>query len=193
MAELQQLAELSRKSVFQADENQMNSDKLEKERLQKEVIDLRKELSIVIATKVELEEIHQENVDKVQVELVASQKMYQISEDELYKLKIQNENLRMDLKQAKDLITKYRDEIGAVQAQVMHSHSISKICQLNLEKLKIYIFYFLCFCFKCEVFRNDFELERKAREEMAHERDQMIADMKLLKKRNHALVDEAQS
>lgn len=123
MAELQQLAELSRKSVFQADENKMNSDKLENERLHKEAIDLRKELSIVIATKVELEEIHQENLDKLQVELVASQKMYQISEDEIYKLKIQNENLRMDLKQSKDLITKYRDEIGAVQAQVMHSLS----------------------------------------------------------------------
>lgn len=43
------------------------------------------------------------------------------------------------------------------------------------------------------MFRNDFELERKARVEMVNERDQMIADMKLLKKRNHALVDEAQS
>lgn len=118
VAELQQLAELSRKSVFQAEENKMNSDKLEKERLHKEVIDLRKELSIVIASKVELEEIHQENLDKLQVELVASRKMYQISEDEIYKLKIQNENLRMDLKQTKDIISKYRDEICAVQAQV---------------------------------------------------------------------------
>lgn len=119
MAELQQLAEISRKSVLLADENKLNSDKLEKEHLEKEVIDLRKELSIVIASKVELEEIHQENLDKLQTELVANQKMYRISEHEIYNLKIQYENLRMDLKQSKDLIAKYRDEIGAVQAQVM--------------------------------------------------------------------------
>lgn len=36
-------------------------------------------------------------------------------------------------------------------------------------------------------------MERKAREEMASERDQMIADIRMLKQRNQALVDEAQS
>lgn len=46
-------------------------------------------------------------------------------------------------------------------------------------------------CYQCEVYRNDFELERKQREEMASEREQMIADIKMLKKRNLALVDEA--
>lgn len=46
---------------------------------------------------------------------------------------------------------------------------------------------------QCHVYQSDFELERKARQEMAGERDQMFADIKMLKKRNQALVDEAQS
>lgn len=46
---------------------------------------------------------------------------------------------------------------------------------------------------QCDVYHNDFELERKQREEMVWEREQMIADIKMLKKRNQALVDEAQS
>lgn len=36
-------------------------------------------------------------------------------------------------------------------------------------------------------------MERKQREEMATEREQMIADITMLKRRNQALVDEAQS
>lgn len=43
------------------------------------------------------------------------------------------------------------------------------------------------------MYRNDFDLERKQREEMASEREQMIADIKMLKQRNQALIDEAQS
>lgn len=36
-------------------------------------------------------------------------------------------------------------------------------------------------------------MERKQREEMAEEREQLISDIRMLKKRNQALVDEAQS
>lgn len=46
---------------------------------------------------------------------------------------------------------------------------------------------------QCDVYRKDFEIERKQREEMAQEREQMIADITMLKRRNQALVDEAQS
>lgn len=124
MDELQHLAELSRKSVSEAEENKMYTDKLEKQRLQKEVIDLRNELSIVIASKVELEEIHQENLDKLHIELVVSQKINQVNEDEINKLRLQNENLKMDLKQSKALNSKYRDELGAVQTQVKYANRI---------------------------------------------------------------------
>lgn len=48
-------------------------------------------------------------------------------------------------------------------------------------------------CLQCDVYRNDFELERKQREEMACEREQLLADIRMLKNRNQALVDEAQS
>lgn len=43
------------------------------------------------------------------------------------------------------------------------------------------------------MYRTDFEIERTQREEMAREREQLLADIHLLKKRNQALVDEAQS
>lgn len=46
---------------------------------------------------------------------------------------------------------------------------------------------------QCEIYRKDFEQERKQREGMACEREQLIADINMLKKRNQALIDEAQS
>lgn len=46
---------------------------------------------------------------------------------------------------------------------------------------------------QCEVYRTDFELERKQREEMACEREHLLSDIQMLKERNKALVDEAQS
>lgn len=52
---------------------------------------------------------------------------------------------------------------------------------------------FILQCPQCDVYRKDFEIERKQREEMAQEREQMIADITMLKRRNQALVDEAQS
>lgn len=52
---------------------------------------------------------------------------------------------------------------------------------------------FILISYQCDVYRKDFEIERKQREEMAQEREQMIADITMLKRRNQALVDEAQS
>lgn len=46
--------------------------------------------------------------------------------------------------------------------------------------------------FQCEVFKNDFELERHARQEIAGEREKLCAEINLLKKRNQLLVEEAQ-
>lgn len=121
MAELQKLAELSRKSFLQSEQNRNVADKSETERLARQVNELKTEMANVIASKVECEEIHQENVEKcaqLQVELVAIQTLYKNANEDAITLRTKNEDLKKDLKQSKDLIAKYRDEIGAIQAQV---------------------------------------------------------------------------
>ncbi|XP_055307839.1 NF-kappa-B essential modulator isoform X2 [Sitodiplosis mosellana] len=158
VAELQHLAELSRKTCIQTEKNLLITDKFEKEELEKQIQSLKLELANTIATNVEIEEAHQET----KVKLVAIQELFKNSTAEIANLKKKNECLQRDLDETKALASQYCENMNMIQTQ-------------------------------CDVFRNDFELERKQREEMACERDQMIADIKMLKKRNQALVDEAQS
>lgn len=44
---------------------------------------------------------------------------------------------------------------------------------------------------QCEVFKNDFEMERQARQEIAGEREKLCGEIILLKQRNHLLVEGA--
>lgn len=44
-----------------------------------------------------------------------------------------------------------------------------------------------------EVYKDDFETERQARQDLAGEKDQILSDLQLLQKRNQALIEEAQS
>lgn len=43
-----------------------------------------------------------------------------------------------------------------------------------------------------EIYRNDFESERKSRQDMASEREEILSDLKLLQRRNEELMMAAQ-
>lgn len=173
VAELQQLAELSRKTCLQNEQTLLMTEKLEKEQLEKQIQSLKLELANTIAMNVEIEEAHQET--KGQLKSATA---------EIANLKKRNESLQRELDETKALETQYREKASVIQTQVI---PIDIFNCLFTSTLGFFVFN------QCDVFRNDFELERKQREEMACERDQMIADIKMLKKRNQALIDEAQS
>lgn len=44
-----------------------------------------------------------------------------------------------------------------------------------------------------EIYRNDFEMERSSRQNLASEREDLLTDLKLLQRRNQQLIDEAQA
>lgn len=122
VAELQKLAELNRTSGLQAEK--IRSDGINKgmEQKDKQILELKSELANVIASKVELDEINRENIEKwksLQIELTAVQGLYRNASEENGKVMIQNENLKQDIIQSKKLIAKYREEIDVIQTQVI--------------------------------------------------------------------------
>lgn len=58
----------------------------------------------------------------------------------------------------------------------LKSHYCQQINALNFFQLNIY--------------KNDFELERTARQEIAGEKEQLLLDLKMLQKRNQALIED---
>lgn len=48
--------------------------------------------------------------------------------------------------------------------------------------------WFYSLLLQLEVFRDDFETERKSRQEMASEREEILSDLKLLQRRNEELM-----
>lgn len=162
VAELQHLAELSRKTRLQTDQEQINLLQSKNEQLENQMQNLKLELANAIATKVDTDEAYHESkkqCDRQNVELLAIRELYKNASTEIATLKAQNDGLRRELEHTK---TTMEEQKNVIQAQ-------------------------------CDVYRKDFEIERKQREEMADERDQMVADITMLKRRNQALVDEAQS
>lgn len=121
VAELQKLAELNRSSGLQAEKIRSDVMNQEIEHKEKQILELKSELANVIASKVELDEINRENIEKwknLQIELTAVQGLYRNASEDNGKLMIQNENLKQDVIQSKKLIAKYREEIDVIQTQV---------------------------------------------------------------------------
>lgn len=50
---------------------------------------------------------------------------------------------------------------------------------------------FLLFNDQSEVYKTDFELERNARQEIAGQKEQILADLQLLQRRNQILLDRS--
>lgn len=121
VAELQHLAELSRKSRIDGKDEQILAEKLKNEQLEKQVNALKSELANTIALNVESDEAFRENVqkcDKLQVELVVIQELYKNASIEIATLKAQNECLRRDLEKTKTLVGEWRENANVIQTQV---------------------------------------------------------------------------
>lgn len=121
--ELQHLAELSRKTREEGEEEQLTAHNLEKERLVKQIQNLKLELANTIAMNVESDEANRESAkrcEKLSFELDAIQKLYRNATAEIVSLKSKNECLQRDLDQARALADEFRETTNIIQAQVIN-------------------------------------------------------------------------
>lgn len=126
VAELQQLAELSRKTHLHNDQAQIDALNLKNEQLENQVQNLKFELANVIATKVDTDESYRESVkkcDQQTVELLAIRELFRNASAEVASLKGQNDDLRRTVEHTKDTMA---DEINVIQAQV--SGILLRVC-----------------------------------------------------------------
>lgn len=123
MAELQQLAELSRKTHSQNDQEQITILKSQNKQLENEMQNLKLELANAIATKVDTDEAYRESVkqcDQQNVELRAIRELYKNASAEIATLKTQNEGLRHEVEQTKSTM---EERSNVIQAQVSDTHT----------------------------------------------------------------------
>lgn len=150
--------------------------------LEELVKNLHVELSNAIAEKLEFEDMKTtfaDEIDCVQVNLVATEEMYKLSKAEALELKATNATLKQDIKTLEDRLAVKQEEISTIKAQV---------------KTVTGFFFSLFSIFRTlqlEVYKTDFELERMARQEMAGQKQQLATDLQLLQRRNQSLLDGA--
>lgn len=121
VAELQHLAELSRKTRLQSDAEQINALKSKNDQFENQMQNLKLELANSIAMKIDTDEAHRESIkrfDRQNVELLAIQELYKNATVEIAALKAQNEGTRRELEQTKTMVADYHDQINVIQAQV---------------------------------------------------------------------------
>lgn len=121
MAELQHLAELSRKTRLQNDEEQINALKSKNAELENQMQNLKLELANAIAVKVDTDEAYCENIkkyDRQNVELLAIQELYKNATAEIASLKAQNDGLRRELEHTENAMAECREQTNVIQAQV---------------------------------------------------------------------------
>lgn len=121
VAELQHLAELSRKTRLQNDAEQINALKSKNDQFENQMQNLKLELANSIAMKIDTDEAHRESIkrfDRQNVELLAIQELYKNATVEIAALKAQNEGTRRELEQTKTMVVDYHDQINVIQAQV---------------------------------------------------------------------------
>lgn len=121
MAELQHLAELSRKTRLQNDAEQINALKSKNEQLEGQLQNLKLELANAIAMKVDTDEAHRESIkqnDQQNVKLLAIQELYKNATAEIASLKAQSDGPRREIEQIKSVAADYQDQINVLQAQV---------------------------------------------------------------------------
>lgn len=112
---MQHLAELSRKTCLQSEENLLITEKLEKEQLKNQIQCLKSELANAIAMNVEIEEANQET----KVTLTAIQELFKNATAEIANLKKRNECLQRELGESKALATEFRENASVLQTQVI--------------------------------------------------------------------------
>lgn len=118
MAELQHLAELSRKTRLQNDREQINALNAKNEQLENQLQILKLELANAIATKVDTDEAYRECVkqcDQQNVELLAIRELFKNASAEIASLKGQNDGLRRELEHTQNTMD---ERTNVIQAQV---------------------------------------------------------------------------
>lgn len=132
MAELQHLAELSSEACRKLEKEKLDKQNEGKQKMEKEIKDLKSELANTIASNVELDETNRE----LNVKLTAIQELYKNATGEIANLKSQNDRLQNDLEHKDALIKDLIENQKLIQAQVnqiipyqsvpMHNNDINK-------------------------------------------------------------------
>lgn len=153
--------------------------------LEARVQNLQIELSNAIAEKLEHDDMKKtyiDEIDCVQVNLVATEELFKVAKAETLELKAENVTLKQDVKRLENTSTVQQEELNVIKAQVKYyfSRSIDGSIHDILTLVEIH---------QLEVYKMDFELERAARQEIAGQKEQLSADLQLLQRRNQLLIE----
>lgn len=151
------------------------------------VQNLQIELSNAIAEKLEYEDTKKtyiDEIDCVQVNLVATEELYKATKAESMELKAANATLKQELDGLRSAMAILQEQMNVVKAQVKCYSAIYSICRMRNCKI-------MFSNYQSEVYETDFKLERNARQEIAGEKEQILADLQLLQRRNQILLDRS--
>lgn len=142
-----------------------DADYITKEEHQRQLKVLQREMSAVVAKNLEFEDMKNVYVDEINC-------------------------LKVNLTAAEELHAKHRAEI-ARQARDIETKDVS--LSENIRELKTLAEQVDVLSAQLDIYKVDFEAERAARGELASEKDRILADLKLLQKRNQQLIEEVQN
>lgn len=136
-----------------------------KEEHQRQLKVLQREMSVVVARNLEFDDMKNVFVDEINC-------------------------LKVNLTAAEELHAKHRAEL-ARQAREIETKDVS--LAENIRELKTLAEQVDVLSAQLDIYKVDFEAERSARGELASEKDRILADLKLLQKRNQQLIEEVQN
>lgn len=142
-----------------------DADYITKEEHQRQLKVLQREMSAVVAKSLEFEDMKNVYVDEINC-------------------------LKVNLSAAEELHAKHRAEM-ARQARDIETKDVS--LAENIRELKTLAEQVDVLSAQLDIYKVDFEAERSARGELASEKDRILADLKLLQKRNQQLIEEVQN
>ncbi|EDS28511.1 NFkappaB essential modulator [Culex quinquefasciatus] len=142
-----------------------DADYITKEEHQRQLKVLQREMSVVVARNLEFDDMKNVFVDEINC-------------------------LKVNLSAAEELHAKHRTEL-ARQARDIETKDVS--LAENIRELKTLAEQVDVLTAQLDIYKVDFEAERTARAELASEKDRILADLKLLQKRNQQLIEEVQN
>lgn len=142
-----------------------DADYITKEEHQRQLKVLQREMSVVVAKNLEFDDLKNVYVDELNC-------------------------LKVNLSAAEELHAKQRAEL-ARQAREIETKDVS--LSENIRELKTLAEQVDVLSAQLDIYKVDFEAERSARGELASEKDRILADLKLLQKRNQQLIEEVQN
>lgn len=142
-----------------------DADYITKEEHQRQLKVLQREMSVEVAKNLEFQDMKNNYIDEINC-------------------------LKVNLTAAEELHAKHRAEI-ARQARDIETKDVS--LAENIRELKTLAEQVDVLSAQLDIYKVDFEAERAARGELASEKDRILADLKLLQKRNQQLIEEVQN